>query len=291
MKRNLLLTVVVLLVLVSTAFAQTPTVGDKSLIDTKYDKAIVVNLDEWFANHPLKAGDNTRSDVIFQSPRDMVVAVTNKGPLIGLHYHTSADEIVIVHTGQGEMFINGEWVPVKAGDLHVNPRGVIHGTRTVGDGELQVVSIFTPLQAKGNDKVMTENASEYIGDGGLLDTVYMQSILVRLPEWFAAHPIPEGKTVQGDMVYASPRSVVGLTSLIGVPVGSHHHFSCEEIVYVLEGEGQMLINGNWVPVKAGDLHVNPRGIIHGTNADKGQLKVVGIFAPPQAKGDDKIIVK
>jgi quercetin dioxygenase-like cupin family protein len=77
--------------------------------------------------------------------------------LIGRHIHTSAEEIVFVYKGTGEMYINGKWIPVKAGDLHVCPRGMAHATRVVGDGQMEVISIFAPPQAGGNDRIMLDD--------------------------------------------------------------------------------------------------------------------------------------
>ena len=129
----------------------------KNLIDSTPPESIVVNLDDFFASHELKAGEPSRVDTIFESPRCKVTLVTNKGPLIGRHIHTSADEIVFVYKGTGEMYINGKWIPVKAGDIHVCPRGMSHATRVVGSGEMEVISIFAPPQAGGNDRIMLDD--------------------------------------------------------------------------------------------------------------------------------------
>ncbi len=54
-------------------------------------------------------------------------------------------------------YINGKWVPVKAGDLHVCPRGVAHATRTLPGKELLTFNMFTPPQPKGaHDRVMID---------------------------------------------------------------------------------------------------------------------------------------
>jgi mannose-6-phosphate isomerase-like protein (cupin superfamily) len=124
--------------------------------DSTPPEAIVVNLDDFYARHPLKPGDPTRADKVFSSPRCVVNLVINKGPLIGRHMHTNVDEIVFVYKGTGEMYINGNWVPVKAGDLHVCPRGTAHATRVVGTNEMEVLSIFAPPQPGGNDRLMLD---------------------------------------------------------------------------------------------------------------------------------------
>lgn len=124
--------------------------------DSIPDKSILINLDDYCAKNPLKPEEPTRADKVFSSPRCAVNVVQNKGPLIGRHIHSSADEIVFVYKGSGEMYLNGQWVPVKAGDLHVCPRGTAHATRVVGDKQMEVISIFTPPQAGGNDRIMID---------------------------------------------------------------------------------------------------------------------------------------
>ena len=61
-----------------------------------------------------------------------------------------ADEVVIVVGGRGELLINGEWQPVKQGDVHVCPRGIVHDTRALAEN-MQYISIFTPHLPPGTD--------------------------------------------------------------------------------------------------------------------------------------------
>jgi quercetin dioxygenase-like cupin family protein len=130
--------------------------AEKKPIDSTPPESIVVNLDEFYAQHALKPGEPTRIDKVFSSPRCVVSLVSNKGPLIGRHIHASADEIVFVYKGNGEMYINGKWIPVKAGDLHVCPSGIAHATRVGGEDTMEVISIFAPPQAGGNDRIMLD---------------------------------------------------------------------------------------------------------------------------------------
>ncbi|HWR38904.1 MAG TPA: cupin domain-containing protein [Patescibacteria group bacterium] len=268
-------------------------VGDTSLLDTSFSKGILIHTADWFAAHPLKAGDPTRGDNAFKSPRVQVDLVTNKGPLIGLHYHASADEIVYVAKGQGEMYIDGQWKPVKAGELHINPRGVVHATRVTGNDVMLVIGFFTPPQAYGNDKVFVDKSfdGKVIGNEALIEGKNDTGLLIDLDEWYAAHPLKAGDATRGDNAYASSRAKVDFVTNKGPLIGRHHHSSCEEIVFVYKGQGEMYIDGQWVPVKAGDLHINPRGVIHATRVvGDDEMQVFCIFSPPQANGNDKIFL-
>lgn len=272
-------------------------VGEKALIDTAYDKNFVVSLDDWFNTHRLAAGATTRGDKVFESPRSQLLLLTNKGSLIGFHYHESADEIVYIYKGKGEMYIDGKWVSVKAGDLHINPRGTIHATQPASDDEMLVFSVFTPPQAKGNDRVMygKENPlaeGQGVGNPGLIDTKYDKGMVIDLDKWYGEHLLKQGAATRGDVVFDSPRSQVVLVTNRGPLIGLHYHQSADEYVFVHKGKGEMYINGKWTPVKAGDIHVNPRGVIHATRVVGDQdMQVFSIFTPPQANGNDKVMLK
>jgi quercetin dioxygenase-like cupin family protein len=130
----------------------------KHLIDSTPEEAVIVNLDEWFSTHPIKEG-SFRTDKIFESPRNAMMLTTTKDTKgIGRHIHTQSDEIIYVSKGAGEMFQNGKWISLKIGDLHICPRGVAHGLRASGGGEISIISIYTPPQPKGgNDRVMIDD--------------------------------------------------------------------------------------------------------------------------------------
>jgi mannose-6-phosphate isomerase-like protein (cupin superfamily) len=130
----------------------------KYLIDATPGEGVLIHLDEWFAKNPIKEGEVGRSDNVFSSPRSAVFVGSTKDPKgIGRHIHVTVDEIVFVVKGEGEMYINGKWVPVKAGDLHVCPRGVAHASRALPGKELLIFNVFTPPQPKGaHDRMMID---------------------------------------------------------------------------------------------------------------------------------------
>ena len=126
----------------------------KHLIDSKPAEAVLMSLGEWFATHPLIEG-KIRNERVYESSRDTINLLILKDTTVGRHLHTTVDEIVYVYKGSGEMNINGKWVPVKAGDLHVCPRGVAHSTRAGAD-EMWVISIFSPPMPASGDRVTIE---------------------------------------------------------------------------------------------------------------------------------------
>jgi quercetin dioxygenase-like cupin family protein len=122
----------------------------KGLIDSTPDVAILLNLDEYYAQRTLPA-TGVDSEVVFDCPRtQMMVRTAVKGTIVGTHFHTVCDEYVIVVGGRGEILVNGQWLPVKAGDVHVCPRGIVHDTRAPEE-DLRYLSIFTPHTPVGTD--------------------------------------------------------------------------------------------------------------------------------------------
>jgi len=271
-------------------------VGDEHSVDTKYSAPFNVNVEKWFAEHPVESGKMTRMETVFQTPRVLVTALAaaHEGQLLDLHYHTSADEIMLVVKGQCEEYIDGKWVSMKPGDIHYNPRGVIHGGRVVGDGPFYALFIFTPPPPGGNDRRMlnsditTAKPGAIVGDWSLLDTQHKKGALFNLDEWYAKNPIEPGKTFRIDPVMGTLRGQLMIAQKPSLPV--HYHGSADEIIYVYNGTGEMYINGEWTKLNAGDIHFCPRALIHGIRpADKDKdFKIFAVFAPPQAGGNDRI---
>ena len=77
-------------------------------------------------------------------------------PGLAAHYHGSADEIIYAYKGTGEMYVNGEWAKINAGEIHFCPRGLVHGIRPA-DKEFKIFAVFAPPQAGGNDRIFRED--------------------------------------------------------------------------------------------------------------------------------------
>jgi quercetin dioxygenase-like cupin family protein len=122
----------------------------KGLVDSTPDKSVLLNLAGFYAKRQLPE-KGVDSEVVYDCPRTQVMIRTAvKGTQIGAHFHTVSDEVVIIVGGRGEVLINGEWQPVKQGDVHVCPRGIIHDTRALAES-LQYISVFTPHLPPGTD--------------------------------------------------------------------------------------------------------------------------------------------
>ena len=64
----------------------------------------------------------------------------------------------------------------------------------------------------------------------------------------------------------------------------HNHPGCEEILYVVSGEGSQMIDiggETWQPIAAGDLVHIPPDIFHATiNTGWEPLKLIAVYDPP-----------
>lgn len=296
MKRILVLVLAILFLFSTGVFAEQANklVGDARSVDTKYTSAYTVNLPHWFETHPLPAGQKLMMQPIFVTPRVAVMAAANKGQLIDFHYHSQADELVLAVKGQCEQYMDGKWVVMKPGDIHYNPRGVIHATRVTGDEPFYAVSIFTPSTAVPdrvflNTDITTAKPGAKIGDWSMLDTQYKKGYIINLDEWYASHPLSKEQPVRSEPAMGTMRNQLMIAQRPAL--GVHYHGSADEIIYTYKGQGEMYINGVWTKLNPGDMHFCPRGLIHGIHpAGDGEFKIFAVFTPPQANLSDRIFV-
>ena len=60
----------------------------------------------------------------------------------------------------------------------------------------------------------------------------------------------------------------------------HAHAEMDKVYHVLEGEGTLLLEGEELPLRQGDLAVAPSGVPHGIRASAGQrLLLLVVLAP------------
>jgi len=101
--------------------------------------------------------------------------------------------------------------------------------------------------------------------------------IIRPPEHAAYSAAKMGKST----LFESPRLLVGLNAFEpGQEHALHAHAGQDKIYQVIEGEGLFLLDGQELPMQAGDLLVAPQGIAHGVrNQGSGRLLVLAILAP------------
>ena len=108
---------------------------------------------------------------------------------------------------------------------------------------------------------------------------------------FAAALFPQNTAIQRTVVYRADVSVPGREGVVvrveiapGGAAGRHTHPG-DEISYVMEGEGEILVDGQPArKVKAGDGLVVPAGATHDArNTGTVPLKLVGVYVVEKGK--------
>jgi mannose-6-phosphate isomerase-like protein (cupin superfamily) len=91
---------------------------------------------------PHKGGGNTTAHRFFKSATDSKLQFTKRilhpGSAIGYHLQKE-EEIYYIASGTGEMAMNGQYFPVKAGDAILTHPGNSHGLKQTGDEDLVVI--------------------------------------------------------------------------------------------------------------------------------------------------------
>jgi quercetin dioxygenase-like cupin family protein len=70
---------------------------------------------------------------------------------------------------------------------------------------------------------------------------------------------------------------------------AHSHPNGEEVIYIIQGSGRVLVDGEVAPVKTGTTVLFPRGAVHMLhNTGREPMKVVCFFAPPTSLDNYKM---
>jgi len=116
-------------------------------------------------------------------------------------------------------------------------------------------------------------------------------ILTHVDDILNANPLKAGEKFQ--MINVAQDDTVSLVLVRfaeGAEVKPHFHKTHDEIVYVIKGSGQMLVNNKWIDVKPGTVHFNPMNKVHSTrNTGKDPLVVLSIFTPSMKEVDRNFV--
>ena len=66
------------------------------------------------------------------------------GRSVTRHLHAGEVESIYLLSGQGELVLGSERVPVKAGSVTAIPKGLEHELHNTGDEAIELLAIFTP---------------------------------------------------------------------------------------------------------------------------------------------------
>ena len=116
-------------------------------------------------------------------------------------------------------------------------------------------------------------------------------ILTQVDDILNANPLKAGEKFQMiNVAQDDTVSSVLIRFAEGAEVKPHFHKTHDEIVYVIKGSGQMLVNNKWIDVKPGTVHFNPMNKVHSTrNTGKDPLVVLSIFTPSMKEVDRNFV--
>ena len=93
--------------------------------------------------------DRMGKSTLFESPRMLVgLNAFEPGQSHALHSHRGMDKMYLVVEGAGLFLLEGQELPMKAGDLLVAPDGVPHGVRNDGPDRLLVLAVLAPFHSR-----------------------------------------------------------------------------------------------------------------------------------------------
>jgi quercetin dioxygenase-like cupin family protein len=116
--------------------------------------------------------------------------------------------------------------------------------------------------------------------------------LVNLNEIAEKNPLENGSQSSVIPVASEEDASINFVQMVpGTSIPLHYHDSHDELVYIIEGEGMMEINGEELILQPFNMLYIPSGAIHSLTAinDKN-LKAISIFAPA-FDGVDRVYVQ
>ena len=167
------------------------------------------------------------------------------------------DEVLYVLSGSGRATIAGEPTSLSPGTGVFIARASSWQIDDADGLELLSVLVHDPLPADGSTHAIV--AVDGVESGAA--TAGRQFRLLASPE-------------------LGCRSVTQFVGTIPVVRAPDHFHKYDEVVYVLEGEGKLHINGETAPLRAGSCVHLPAGIVHCLeNVGPGEMRVLGVFRP------------
>ena len=162
------------------------------------------------------------------------------------------------------------------------------------DEVLYVLAGTGALEVGGERAELTRGTAAFVRHGTAwqvveADGLEILSVLVREPdENDVPHAVVGVEEVEAAQATAgrmfrllAPCSSV--TQFVGyIPVGRapDHYHRYDEVVYVLQGEGELHIDGETAPLRAGTCVHLPKGLVHClANTGPGEMQVLGVFRP------------
>lgn len=173
--------------------------------------------------------------------------------LAGGHAPEEADELLYVLTGEGRLRFDDRGHELRPGVAVFVPAG----TPWTAEGDARAVSVLVHDPEPGGGPAVVDLAAA-----------------------------DQGTATAGRHFLLGATPAVGCnsaTQFVGlIPPGRapDHFHRYDEVIYVLEGEGELSIGGDRVPLRPGSCVHLPRTLVHClANTGSSELRVLGVFRP------------
>lgn len=183
---------------------------------------------------------------------------------IPLHSHTSA-ELVFVLSGSSVLRVAGGETELGEGSAVYIPKGVPHGFQYQGEEPSELVQLYAP----GGPEAFYRDQSELAGTVAFKGTLPQKGprAIVRNIAAIAPVSIMAG---QGEVLKIFEPAVSkdkaaylgALRAQPGASAPSYRNVDSTELLYILEGQSEMSIEGTTLRVQAGDVVQIPKGAQH-----------------------------
>jgi mannose-6-phosphate isomerase-like protein (cupin superfamily) len=105
----------------------------------------LLNLTKFAVENPIDPKIGSLSNqVVLGENASVNLAQLAPGSHFGAQYHNESDEMDYVIQGQANATLNGEVLPVKAGDMLYLPSGTVHDFEALGNENFLVFVVFAP---------------------------------------------------------------------------------------------------------------------------------------------------
>jgi mannose-6-phosphate isomerase-like protein (cupin superfamily) len=162
------------------------------------------------------------------------------------------------------------------------------------DAVLYVLAGSGAAEIGGDRAALTQGTAAYVRRGTpwrVTEAEGLEILAVRIREPLdcetshavvAVDEVDEGTATAGRM-FKLLAPCTSATQFVGyIPVGRapDHFHKYDEVVYVLEGTGELHIDGETAPLRAGTCVHLPAGLVHCLeNTGPGEMQVLGVFRP------------
>jgi quercetin dioxygenase-like cupin family protein len=167
------------------------------------------------------------------------------------------DEVLYVLSGGGSASLGGERTELSPGTAAYVARGTAWQVDETDGLELLSVLVRDPLPAAGTTHALVTLDGQESGAA----TAGREFRLLATPD-------------------VGCRSVTQFVGYIPVVRAPDHFHTYDEVVYVLDGQGRLHVDGETAPLRAGSCVHLPAGLVHCLeNVGPGEMRVLGVFRP------------